>query len=82
MVQALSKASASQRTILEKNYGQNDAQKVAIVKQLYAELQLEDLFKKYEEQSYTEIKNLLKEVKDMPTEVFEFLLRKIYKRAK
>lgn len=82
MVQALSKASASQKAILEKNYGQNDAQKVAIVKQLYAELELEDLFKKYEEQSYTEIKNLLKEVKDMPTEVFEFLLRKIYKRAK
>ena len=82
VVQALSKATASQRAILENNYGQNDAQKVAAVKQLYAELQLEDVFKKYEEQSYLEIKNLLKEVRDMPTEVFEFLLGKIYKRAK
>jgi len=82
VVQALSKANASQRAILENNYGQNDAQKVAAVKQLYAELQLEDVFKQYEEQSYLEIKNLLKEVRDMPTEVFEFLLRKIYKRAK
>ena len=82
MVQALSRANEAQRAILEKNYGQNDKQKVAIVKELYAQLGLEDIFKKYEEQSYKEIKSLLEEVKDMPTEVFEFLLRKIYKRGK
>ena len=82
VVQALSKATASQRAVLENNYGQNDAQKVAAVKQLYAELQLEEVFQQYEEQSYLEIKNLLNDVRDMPTEVFEFLLRKIYKRAK
>eukprot|EP01034_Spumella_vulgaris_P025656 gene25656-32135_t len=36
----------------------------------------------YEEESYKAIQKLLSETAGMPTEVFEFLLRKIYKRAK
>ena len=55
---------------------------MAKVKKLFAELGLEQHFKSYEEESYAMIQKLLSEVKEMPTEVFEFLLRKIYKRAK
>ena len=82
VVQALERANANQRKILEKNYGIDEPAKIAAVKNLYAELKLEEVFKTYEEQSYAEIKQLLSRVTDTPTEVFEFLLRKIYKRAK
>jgi farnesyl diphosphate synthase len=82
VVQALKKATPAQRQILEINYGQDVPQKVAKVKKLYEEMGLEDLFKKYEEESYAAIKKLIGEVNDMPTEVFEFLLKKIYKRSK
>ena len=56
--------------------------KVAKVKKVFQELNLEERFKLYEEESYTKIQGLLKEVTTMPTDVFEFLLKKIYKRSK
>jgi len=83
VVQALDRANAKQRKILEDNYGRAEPSKVQKVKKLYQELELEELFKNYEEESYARIQALLKEVAStMPTEVFEFLLRKIYKRSK
>jgi farnesyl diphosphate synthase len=82
VVQALDRVDAKQRKVLEENYGQHNMKKVEKVKKLYAELDLENVFKKYEEESYQEIQKLLSQVHSMPKEVFEFLLRKIYKRAK
>jgi hypothetical protein len=55
---------------------------VAKVKKLYNDLDLKSRFEAYEEASYAEIQALLATVTTMPTEVFEFLLRKIYKRSK
>jgi hypothetical protein len=40
------------------------------------------MFLKYEEESYARIQQLLQQAQGLPTEVFEFLLRKIYKRSK
>jgi farnesyl diphosphate synthase len=82
VVQALDLVNPKQRKVLEENYGQHDAKKVAKVKKLFVELELEARFNDYEEQSYKEIQALLSTVKSMPTEIFEFLLRKIYKRSK
>lgn len=82
VVQALLIVSAKQRAILEENYGRHGDANVRKVKDLYNTLGMEDIFKKYEEKSYNAIRKLLDEVKELPTEVFEFLLRKIYKRAK
>ena len=82
VVQALKIATPEQRQILVDNYGQDDEEKIAAVKRLYVELNLEDIFKAYEEKSYKSIKNLIAQVTDIPGEVFEFLLRKIYKRSK
>jgi farnesyl diphosphate synthase len=82
VVQALDRATAKQRRVLEDNYGQHDPSKINKVKKLYAEMDLEGLFKQYEEESYARIQALMSEAQNMPTEVFEFLLRKIYKRAK
>eukprot|EP00597_Dinobryon_sp_UTEXLB2267_P003256 CAMPEP_0170080140 /NCGR_PEP_ID=MMETSP0019_2-20121128/16355_1 /TAXON_ID=98059 /ORGANISM="Dinobryon sp., Strain UTEXLB2267" /LENGTH=480 /DNA_ID=CAMNT_0010293967 /DNA_START=16 /DNA_END=1458 /DNA_ORIENTATION=+ len=82
VVQALRKANPQQRRILEENYGVDNASKVAAVKRLYAEMHLEELFKQYEEDSYAQLQQLMSEAKDMPRGVFEFLLKKIYKRSK
>jgi farnesyl diphosphate synthase len=82
VVQALNVANAKQRKVLEENYGQHDPEKVEKVKKLYKEIGVEKIFQTYEEESYRRIQALIGNVKEMPTEVFEFLLRKIYKRSK
>jgi len=82
VIQALQRVNAKQRKILEDNYGQHDAKKIAKVKKLYVDLDIKAVFEKYEEDSYKQIQSLLAEVKEMPKEVFEFLLNKIYKRSK
>ena len=45
-------------------------------------MDLEETFKKYEEESYAEIQSELKKVTAMPQEVFTLFLDKIYKRSK
>lgn len=82
VVQALAVATPKQRKVLEENYGKHDAARVNKVKKLYEEMEIEKLFLTYEEESYARIQKLLTEAQDLPTEVFDFLLRKIYKRSK
>jgi farnesyl diphosphate synthase len=82
VVKALDKATAQQRQVIENNYGQHDMKKVAKIKELYQQMDLENDFKRYEEESYIELNRLINEVKNMPKDVFEFLLKKIYKRSK
>ena len=84
VVQALDRVNDEQRKVLEDNYGQWDDEKVAKVKALYADLELERVFKEYEEESYKSICAAIDEVDTslMPKEVFTFLLKKIYKRDK
>jgi len=82
VVKALAKVNPKQHKILEENYGQHDPKKVAKVKKLFAELELEEEFHAYEEESYKSIKKLMAEVTTMPTAIFEFMLMKIYKRSK
>jgi farnesyl diphosphate synthase len=82
VVQALNVVTPEQKKILTDNYGQHDMKKVEKVKKLFRDINIEKIFHAYEEESYAKIQALLKDVKDMPTEIFEFLLRKIYKRSK
>ncbi|CAE7544245.1 fps [Symbiodinium microadriaticum] len=82
VVQALDRADKKQRELLERNYGQHDDKKVEKVKTLYRDLNLEQLFQKYEEESHAQIKAMIDSTPDLPREVFEFLLKKIYKRTK
>ena len=82
VIQALRLCNSKQRKVLEENYGRWDDKKVAIVKKLYVELDIESVYHEYEEKSYQDITALLKGVHNMPKEVFEFLLNKIYKRKK
>jgi farnesyl diphosphate synthase len=78
----LDRVTKEERTILEENYGQWDDSKVAKVKALYKKLDLEGVFKSYEEESYKIIQTELDKVTLMPRDVFELLLKKIYKRSK
>ncbi|GMI36173.1 hypothetical protein TeGR_g7093 [Tetraparma gracilis] len=82
VVKALEKANEKQRKVLEQNYGKWDASKVKKVKQLYEELEIPKLFNEYEEASYASIQAELAKVTLMPKDVFQLLLKKIYKRSK
>ncbi|KAJ3323414.1 hypothetical protein HDV06_001934 [Boothiomyces sp. JEL0866] len=72
IVQALSLANKAQREILDNNYGQKDPAKVALVKQVYKELDIEGVYNKYEEDSYQRITALIAEIDDslIPQDMF------------
>ena len=82
VVQALERCNAQQRKVLLDNYGKWDDEKVAVIKELYRNLDLQTVFAKYEEESYTAIQKELDQLKILPRGVFEILLQKIYKRSK
>jgi farnesyl diphosphate synthase len=82
VVTALSKCNKKQKDVLVKNYGQHDDKCEATVKKLYDSLDLKSDFEEYENSSYARIKKLLDQSNELPREVFEFLLNKIYKRSK
>ena len=83
--QALERATPEQRKVLEENYGRKDEQNEAKVKALYAEMRLEDVYKKYEEQEVDKIKGLIDRVDEsegLKKDVFTSFLQKIYKRSR
>jgi farnesyl diphosphate synthase len=82
VITALSKCNATQKRTLEKNYGRHDDKCIDTVKKLYAKLDLTTDYTTYEEASYSKIQSILDSTNELPREVFEFLLRKIYKRSK
>lgn len=60
----LERATDQQKRIFIDNYGQRDVTKVNNVKQLYIEIGMEDIYKRYEEQS---IQSILTEIEQLPT---------------
>ncbi|PSC75133.1 farnesyl diphosphate synthase [Micractinium conductrix] len=82
VVQALQRASEAQKKVIEDNYGQDDKGKVQAVKAVYRELQLEAVFKQYEQESYNKLVQTIKGQDLLPQAVFTMLLKKIYKRQK
>ena len=83
MVQALQRSSAEQRAVLEKHYGRKEAEDVAAVKKVYADLGLKSVFEAFERESHASLRKLIGEEEDARmTAVYEWLLGKIYKREK
>lgn len=82
VVQALNMVNSKQKTILFENYGQHNDENIQKIKELYKELKLEDKFNAYEEESYKTLRKLIDDCPELPKEVFDFLLNKIYKRSK
>ncbi|CAM1508231.1 Fc.00g050790.m01.CDS01 [Cosmosporella sp. VM-42] len=83
--QALTVATPEQRKILEQNYGQKDDEKEKVVKKLYDDLKLKDIYEEYEEKRVGEIKSLINNIDEsegLKKTVFEAFLAKIYKRSK
>ncbi|KAJ1334377.1 hypothetical protein BSLG_007532 [Batrachochytrium salamandrivorans] len=82
IVQALSLASPEQRELLDNNYGQKDAAKVAVVKAVYKDLEIERVYHEYEEASYKRISALIEAVDDnlIPRDMFVTFMNRIYKR--
>ncbi|TLS27285.1 hypothetical protein PpBr36_05525 [Pyricularia pennisetigena] len=83
--QALSIATPEQRQILEENYGRKDKAKEAVIKKLYDDMGLEQIYKDYEEKVVGEIREKISKIdesKGLKKSVFETFLEKIYKRSK
>ncbi|KAG0338134.1 Farnesyl pyrophosphate synthetase [Podila horticola] len=82
--QALAKASPEQRQVLDANYGRRNQVNVVAVKEVYNQLDVEGLFKAYEEESYVRLTGLISKV-DHPLlsqDVFTSFMKRIYKRTK
>jgi farnesyl diphosphate synthase len=83
--QALQRCSPEQRKVLENNYGQKDKVKEAEVKKVFTALDLEKVYKDYEEKRVGEIRKLIDGVDEsegLKKTVFQAFLAKIYKRQK
>jgi len=81
---ALQIANQHQLQILNDNYGKKDGKAIAAVKALFKELELEKIFKQYEEDSFKRISKLISESDNsiLPHSVFTKFMSKIYKRTK
>lgn len=84
VVQALERVTPEQRQLLEQNYGQKDMDKVNTVKQLYRDLNLEQVYRNYEEASYKDIETKINQIDEqvLNKEIFHRFAKKIYKRNK
>ncbi|EDQ91435.1 uncharacterized protein MONBRDRAFT_6210 [Monosiga brevicollis MX1] len=83
VIQALQRATPEQRKILEDNYARKDAACEARVKELYKELNLEKVYKDYEEQHYHKLMGMIDEkAGQLPKAIFTDFAAKIYKRQK
>lgn len=67
---------------VQENYGKDNESSIAAVKQAYREVDVEAVFKQYEQESYERLSKLISQQKVVPQEVFSALLKKIYKRQK
>lgn len=83
--QAIARCTPEQRAVLDANYGRKDSAQEAKVKAVFNELELEKLYKEYEEKVVGELRTKIAavdEAKGLKKEVFEAFLGKIYKRTK
>jgi farnesyl diphosphate synthase len=68
--------------LLQANYGREDEAAVEKIKELYRELNLEQVFQKYEHESFQQLTTIIEGQTQLPEGVFGLLLKKIYKRSK
>ncbi|KAF0384823.1 farnesyl pyrophosphate synthase [Gigaspora margarita] len=82
--QALMTASPEQRKLLDKHYGKKNPEDVSIIKQVYKDLNLEELYREYEENSFTILTELISQLDEniIKKDIFLEYMNKIYKRTK
>lgn len=78
---ALKIMSPTQEKIMSENYGKQDPENVKIIKDLYNELGVAELYAQYEEKSYKKIQSLILDLpKEVPKELLHKISAVIYKR--
>ena len=84
IVKAIKIATDDQLQVLTHNYGKKDVSCVKAVKEVYNQLEIDSIFKKYECDMYAEISQDITQFDQcaVPSAIFTFLLDKIYKRQK
>ncbi|XP_054161529.1 farnesyl pyrophosphate synthase-like [Oppia nitens] len=85
VITALQNAIPEQRQIIEDNYGINTSEAVAKVKAIYKDLNIEELYRKYEDMTFDEICQLIDELtvsSKLPKNIFYGFLSKIHRRIK
>jgi farnesyl diphosphate synthase len=83
--QALARCTPEQRRVMEDNYGRKNKDNEAVIKRLFDDLKLEDVYKEFEEKRAAEIRALIDNVDEsegLKKTVFTAFLDKIYKRTK
>ncbi|KAJ3012928.1 Farnesyl pyrophosphate synthetase [Thoreauomyces humboldtii] len=82
IVQALDRATPEQRKLLDENYGQRSPENVKIVKQIYKDMDMTNIYAKYEDASYKRISALIEQIDEtlIPREMFVTFMNRIYKR--
>lgn len=83
--QAIQRCTPEQRQVLDAAYGRKDKAQEAKVKAVFNELELEKVYREYEEKVVGELRAKIAavdETKGLKKEVFESFLAKIYKRSK
>ncbi|XP_011860504.1 PREDICTED: farnesyl pyrophosphate synthase-like [Vollenhovia emeryi] len=82
VVKALQLATPEQRKILEECYGVSDPEKIKRVKQLFTDLNLLDLYTKFEEEMHNEINIHIQQTScGLPHNLFSNLLGQLYRRS-
>lgn len=84
-VTALKICTPEQKKILIENYGKDDPKCVDRVKDIYKKLNIPKIYADYEEETYKELVSLVTKfeyVDQVPLEVFDWILKKIYHRKK
>ncbi|ORX72423.1 terpenoid synthase [Linderina pennispora] len=85
VVQALDRVNEEQRKVLNDNYGRKAPAEHALrVKELYKELDIEKVYKDYEEAAIADMEKKISEVDEtqIPKQVFTAFLNKVAKRTK
>lgn len=83
VVQALDRATPEQRAVLEAHYGKKDAECEKKIKELYVEMNIEQIYKDYEEKCYNELNEKINSnTGSLPKAIFTDFAKKIFKREK
>jgi len=81
VVTALSICSPTQRQLIQDHYGLKEPSSVELIKNLYRELDIPQLYVAYEEASYKDLSKMVENIEhDLPPSVFQGFMDKIYKR--
>ena len=79
-VTAMQNSTKTQKEILLENYGCKSEKSVKIVREIYQDLKMIQLYKSFEEKSHEDLIDKISKIQSLNPQVFHNFLSKIYKR--